>query len=64
LAGQNIMFNTEWNDTLDAASWTTIGIANQNPPPVAQNEETETLRILIPAGTAEKRFVRLEITGP
>jgi hypothetical protein len=58
-----VTFIVEWSDTLEAASWTTTGIANQNPPPVAQDEDTETFKILIPAGIAEKRFVRLKITG-
>jgi hypothetical protein len=58
-----VSFTVEWSDTLEAGSWATTGIATQNPPPIAQNTQTETLSILVPAGTTGKRFVRLKITG-
>ena len=59
-----IAFTVEWSDTLEAGIWSTTGIANQNPPPVAQNAETETLGILVPAGNGGKRFVHLKVTKP
>jgi hypothetical protein len=59
-----LTFTVEWSDTLEAGSWSTSGISSQNPPPIAQNTETETIGILVPAGTTGKRFVRLKITGP
>ena len=59
-----IAFPVEWSDTLEAGSWRTTGIANQNPPPVAQNAETETLAILVPAGNGGKGFVRLTVAKP
>ena len=58
-----LTFTVEWSDTLEAGSWSASGIPSQNPPPIAQNTETETLGILVPAGTGGKRFVRLKVTG-
>ena len=61
---EGIVFTVEWSDTLEAGIWSTNGIANQNPPPVAQNAETETLKIPVPAGGGGKRFVRLKVAKP
>lgn len=58
-----VIFTVEWSDTLEAGGWNTAGIANQNPPPIAQDTTTETVRILVPAGTG-KRFVHLEVSKP
>ncbi|MEY3895126.1 MAG: hypothetical protein RLZZ214_645, partial [Verrucomicrobiota bacterium] len=58
-----ITFTVEWSDTLEAGSWSTTGIANQNPPPSAQDATTETLRILVPSGSG-KRFVHLKVAKP
>lgn len=58
-----VTFTVKWSDTLEGGSWTTAGIANQNPPPINQDSETETLCISIPLGTVRK-FARLEIAMP
>ena len=51
------------SDTLEAESWSTVGIAIQNPTPIAQDNTSETMRILVPAGSG-RRFVRLKMTRP
>lgn len=56
-------FTVKWSDVLEEQGWTTAGIADQNPAPITQDSETETLRISIPAGS-NRRFARLEITKP
>ena len=58
-----IAFTVEWSDTLEAGSWRTTGIGNQNPEPFAQDAATETLRIIVPAGS-HATFVRLRLTQP
>jgi len=57
-------FTVEWSDTLADGSWSTSGITNQNPPPIAEDAETETLGILVPAGSGNRRFARLKVAGP
>jgi len=56
-------FNVKWSDGLSGSSWTTTSIVDQNPAPLSETATTETLRILVPAGTV-RRFVRLEVTQP
>lgn len=58
-----ITFIVEWSSTFAPGSWSTTGIASQNPAPISQNATTETLKIFVPAGS-DKRFVRLEVTQP
>ncbi len=58
-----VTFTVEWSDTMEAGSWFSTGIANQNPAPIAQDANTATLRILVPAGSG-KRFVRLKVVKP
>lgn len=55
-----LVFTVEWSDSLAAGTWSGAGIANQNPPPIAQDLSTETLQILVPAGSG-RRFVRLKV---
>lgn len=58
-----IAFTVKWSDTLGPGSWSTLGIANQNPPPMAESATTATLKIIVPAGST-RRFVRLEVVQP
>lgn len=58
-----LIFTVEWSDTLALGTWSAAGIANQNPAPIAQDAATETLRILVPAGSG-KRFVHLKVSQP
>lgn len=58
-----IAFTVEWSDTLEAGRWRTTGITSQNPAPFAQDASTETLRIIVPAGS-HATFVRLRLTKP
>jgi autotransporter-associated beta strand protein len=62
-AATDLEFLVKWSETLAPGSWSTIGIADQNPEPQSETATTETLRILVPAGTV-RRFVRLEVTQP
>ena len=55
-----VTFTVQWSGDLTSASWSSAGIVNQNPAPIAETATTETLRILVPAGTA-RRFVRLVV---
>ena len=55
-----VWFSVQWSDDLTDASWSSAGIVNQNPAPIAETGSTETLRILVPAG-AGRRFVRLVV---
>ncbi len=58
-----VVFNVAWSDTLASGSWSSAGIVDQNPAPISQTDETETLQILIPVGSG-RRFVHLEVTKP
>jgi O-glycosyl hydrolase len=58
-----VTFTVEWIDDLSGTAWSSAGIANQNPSPLAQTATTETLEVLIPAGI-DRRFVRLRMVGP
>jgi hypothetical protein len=62
-AATDLTFTVEWSETLVAGSWSTTGIADQTPPPDSSTAETETLTILVPAGSG-KRFVRLLVRQP
>jgi autotransporter-associated beta strand protein len=62
-AATDLLFTVKWSDAMQPGSWTTAGITDQNPDPIAENTETETLRISIPVGN-NRRYVRLEITQP
>jgi autotransporter-associated beta strand protein len=59
-----LTFTVEWSDTLETGSWSTAGIPDQDPAPIAQDAETETLGIAVPSGTSGKRFVRLKVAKP
>ncbi len=61
-AGQ-ATFTVEYSDTLAAGSWSSSGI-DQNPTPSFDDDTTQTLTVIVPAGTGPKRFVRLKITKP
>jgi hypothetical protein len=56
-------FTVKWSDDLSESGWSSTGIADQNPEPLSETATTETLLILVPAGTV-RRFVRLEVTHP
>ena len=58
-----LTFTVAWSDTLAPGTWSTAGIADQNPAPIYQDSNVETLKVLVPIGNS-KRFVRLEITKP
>jgi len=58
-----LIFTVEWSDSLALGTWSGAGIANQNPAPISQDAATETLRILVPAGSS-KRFVHLKVSQP
>lgn len=58
-----VTFAVEWSESLAPGSWSTAGIPDQEPMPLAETATGETLRILIPAGSA-RRFVRLEVVQP
>lgn len=62
-AATDLVFTVKWSDGMKPGSWTPSGIANQNPDPIPENAQTETLRISVPVGS-NRRFVRLEITKP
>jgi len=62
-AATDLSFLVKWSGTLAPGSWSTTGILDQNPAPLSETATTETLRILIPAGSI-RRFVRLEVTQP
>ncbi len=58
-----VTFTAKWSETLAPGSWSTLGIPDQAPPPFAETTTTETLKILVPAGST-RRFVRLEVVQP
>lgn len=62
-AATDLGYLVKWSETLALGSWSTTGIPDQNPAPLSETATTETLRILVPAGTV-RRFVRLEVTQP
>ena len=58
-----VIFTVEWSDDLSDTGWMATGILNQNPTPISQNTNSETLKILVPAGS-DRKFVRLWISKP
>ena len=58
-----VTFTVQWSDTLAPGDWSTAGIVDQNPAPIFQDANVETLQIVIPSGS-NKRFVRLEVSQP
>ena len=62
-AATDLEYLVKWSDSLAPGPWSTVGISDQNPAPLTETAGTETLRILVPAGSI-RRFVRLEVTQP
>lgn len=62
-AATDLEYLVKWSETLAPGSWSTAGIADQNPTPLSETATTKTLRILVPAGTV-RRFLRLEVVQP
>ena len=56
-------FRVEWTEDLAVNSWSSVGIPNQNPPPITSDASTETLRIQVPKGSGS-RFFRLKVVKP
>lgn len=56
-------FRVEWTENLAANSWSSNGIPDQNPQPIASDASSETLLIQVPKGSG-KRFFRLQVVKP
>jgi autotransporter-associated beta strand protein len=55
-----VSFTVEWSDTLGAASWSNVGVADQI---LNNNGVVQQVEASVPAGSG-KRFVRLRVTRP
>ncbi|MFO1481961.1 MAG: hypothetical protein U1F71_01235 [Verrucomicrobiaceae bacterium] len=55
------VFAVEWSDTLAPGSWSSAGVAEQI---LSDDGTTQEIRATLPAGTAGRRFVRLNVVGP
>lgn len=58
-----INFTVEWKNSLTTGTWSSAGIIDQNPAPVAEDLQSETLEIIVPTDS-ETRFFRLNVLQP
>lgn len=56
-----VTFSVQWNDTLAANLWSSVGVTEQI---VTDNGTVQTVKATIPAGTMGRRFVHLKVLGP
>ncbi len=56
-------FTVEYSDTLAPGSWGSSGV-NQDPTPSFEDANIQTLKVIVPAGTGNSRFVRLKVVKP
>jgi hypothetical protein len=56
----SVSFRVEWSDSLENGTWTGDGVAEISPP-LAENETSQTVKVLLPTGLA-RRFCRLKVT--
>ena len=57
---QGYTFTIEYSDTLAPSSWTSA----PDPGTVILDAPSQSVRVLIPEGTAGKRFTRLKVSAP
>ncbi len=58
-----VTYLVEYSDTLAGGSWSSSGV-EQNPTPSFEDTNIQTLKVIVPAGSGPKRFVRLKVTTP
>ena len=56
-----LLFAAEWSDTLTPGSWSTIGVTEQI---ISDNGTVQSVKAIIPKGSAGRRFVHLSIVQP
>ena len=54
-------FIVEWSETLQAGSWSAVGVSEQV---LSTTSTLEQVKASLPAGTLGRRFVRLRVTNP
>ena len=53
------LFSVEWSDSLAADTWTPVG-----PGSIVTDGSVQAMQAVIPAGSGNRRFIRLHVTGP
>jgi len=54
-------FTVEWSDTLPGANWSNSGVTEQL---LSDNGTVQQIKANVPAGTNNRRFIRLKVTAP
>ncbi len=58
-----VSFAVEWSDTLASTSWSSAGVS-EIVPPLFDNGQVQTVKVLVPSGSGAKRFVHLSVVKP
>ncbi|MBK1825464.1 BNR-4 repeat-containing protein [Haloferula rosea] len=59
-----VAFQVEWSDTMTGGSWSTDDTVDESDPENPDTAELEFRRVLLPGGSAGRRFCRLRVTAP